>query len=217
MVTGGGHDRRVIPIRAVVFDFDGVVRHWDDQDTLDVELRHGLEPGSIMGTAFGPELGEAVVTGRIGHEDWFAAIAEAVGSSEAVAEWSTHRGEVDPAAVELVDEVRAAGIEVGLLSNATTRLEEDLEVLGLRAHFDRIFNTARLGVCKPHTAVYQLVLQQLELPGEAVVFTDDHPGWAEAATAVGMHGLHFRGIPELRAQLRTLGVPVDEAAPDPSA
>lgn len=196
------------PIEVVIFDFDGVVRHWTEQDTLVIEQRHGLPDGSIMGAAFGPELGGAVVTGQITHEQWFARVAELVGSAEAVAEWSQHRGRVDPDAVALIDELRAAGLTVALLSNATTRLEEDLDVLGLAAHLDVVFNTARLGVCKPDPAVYRLVVDRLGVPGPQVVFTDDHPGWAAAAGAADVHGVPFVGVPALRASLRELGVRV---------
>lgn len=210
------HDRAVTtstgpepPIEVVIFDFDGVVRHWDERDTLVVEQRHGLAPGSLMGAAFGPELGEAVVTGRVGHLDWFRRIGELVDSPEAVAEWSTNRGEVDPDAVELIDELRAAGLTVALLSNATTRLEEDLEALDLASHLDVVFNTARLGVCKPYPDVYRRVVEELGVPGPQVVFTDDHPGWAAAAGAADIRGIPFVGVPALRASLRGLGLPVE--------
>lgn len=201
------HDQEVT-ISAVVFDLDGVVRHWDPSLTEEIEARHGLGEGSIMATAFGPELGEKVVTGVLTYEDWLTEVGDRVGSPAAMLDWSEDRGVVDPDAVALVDELRSAGFTVGLLSNATTRLEEDLEVLGLAPHFDHIFNTARLGVCKPGREVYARVLQLLDLPGEEVVFTDDRPGWAEAAGAVGMHGLHFAGVPGLRADLRQLGLDV---------
>jgi putative hydrolase of the HAD superfamily len=199
----------VIQIEAVVFDFDGVVRHWYEEDTASVERAHGLAPGSIMGVAFGPDLGELVVTGGITHLEWFAAVGERLGSPEAVAEWSSHRGEVDPEAVALIDELRAAGITVGLLSNATTRLEEDLDVLGLASRLDHIFNTARLGVCKPNPAVYHQVVARLGLVGAQIAFTDDHPGWAAAAGTADINGLPFVGIERLRTDLRFLGVPVD--------
>ena len=87
----------------------------------------------------------AAVTGALDYDTWAARVAERLGSPEAVAEWGEFRGHLDPEAVELVDAVRAGGCRVGLLSNATTRLEEDLAFLGLDDTFDVVFNTARLG------------------------------------------------------------------------
>lgn len=194
-------------IDAVVFDLDGVVRHWDLDVVARIELRHGLVTGALLDAAFGAELGEAAVTGALSYEEWLVRIADAVGSTEAVEEWRHHRGTVDHEAQALVEAVRASGCMVGVLSNATTRLEEDLDVLGIDC-FDRVFNTARLGVCKPYPAVFQRVLELLGLPGERVVFTDDLPDWAEAATTVGMHGIAFTGVDALRTELRALDVAV---------
>ena len=181
----GRHARAVgsaMTIRVVVvFDLDGVVRHWDAQLNASIERRHGLPPDSILDTAFAADLGEAAVTGALDYGTWAARVAERLGSPEAVAEWGAFRGHVDPDAVELVAAVRAGGCRAGLLSNATTRLEEDLAVLGLDATFDVVFNTARLGVCKPDHEVYRRVVDALGVPADHVVFTDDTPSWAEAA------------------------------------
>ena len=195
-------------ITAVVFDFDGVVRHWDPADTAVIENRHGLPDGAIMDAAFGPELGRDAIVGALTYEEWTRAIAELLGSPDAVADWAEHRGTVDAAMVELIGEVRMAGCAVALLSNATTRLEEDLAHLGLGDTFDQVFNTSRLGVCKPDPAVYRTVLDALELRGEQVAFTDDLPHWAEAATTVGMHGIAFTGSSDLRIALRDIGVAI---------
>jgi glucose-1-phosphatase len=193
-------------IEVVVFDLDGVVRHWDAQLNASIERRHGLPTGAILDAAFAPDLGPAAVTGELDYGTWAARVAERVGSAEAIAEWGEFRGHVDPDAVALVEAVRAAGCRVGLLSNATTRLEEDLEVLGLGATFDVVFNTALLGVCKPDHEVYRRVVDALAVPADHIVFTDDTPGWAEAATEVGLHGIAFTGVTHLREELRRLGV-----------
>jgi putative hydrolase of the HAD superfamily len=195
-----------VTIAAVVFDLDGVVRHWDPSVNAAIEERHGLAPGAILDAAFDPELGPAAVTGALDYDTWIARIGERLGSLAPVLEWGEFRGRVDREAVALVEAVRAAGYQVGLLSNATTRLEEDLEHLGLDSAFDAVFNTARLGVCKPDPEVYRLVVAELGVPAAQVVFTDDTPSWAEAATAVGLHGIAFTGVTHLRDELRRLGV-----------
>jgi putative hydrolase of the HAD superfamily len=137
-----------------------------------------------------------------------ARIAELLGSAAAVAEWGESRGRIDPDALELVEAVKAGGCRVALLSNATTRLEEDLEHLGLGTTFDDVFSTARLGVCKPDHEVYRRVVDALGVPADQVVFTDDTHSWAEAASEVGLHGIAFTGVTHLREELRRLGVAV---------
>ena len=193
-------------IEVVVFDLDGVVRHWDPAVNAAVEERHGLAPGAILDAAFAPDLGPAAVTGALDYEAWTAQVGERLGCPAAVREWGEFRGRVDRDTVELVEAVRAGGCPTALLSNATTRLEEDLEVLGIDHLFDPIFNTARLGVAKPDHEVYRRVVAALGVPAERVVFTDDTPSWAEAATEVGLHGIPFTGAAHLRDELRALGV-----------
>jgi putative hydrolase of the HAD superfamily len=195
-----------VNIDVVLFDLDGVVRHWDPDVNASIEDRHGLPRGAILDAAFDVELGPAAVTGALDYETWAARIAERLACPAAVAEWGEFRGHVDHDALALVDQVRAGGCVVGLLSNATTRLEVDLEVLGIADRFDHIFNTARLGVAKPDPAVYRTVVERLGVPAERVVFTDDTPDWAHAATDVGLIGVPFTGVHALREELRRLGV-----------
>jgi glucose-1-phosphatase len=186
-----------VTIAVVLFDFDGVVRHWDPAVNEAIEQRHGLAPGSILDTAFGPELGLAAIDGTLDYDAWVARIAELLGSAPAVAEWG-----------ELVEAVKEGGCRVALLSNATTRLEEDLEHLGLGTTFDDVFSTAHLGVCKPDHEVYRRVVDALGVDADHIAFTDDTPSWAEAATEVGLHGIPFTGVTHLREELQRLGVRV---------
>jgi putative hydrolase of the HAD superfamily len=197
-----------VTIEAVVFDLDGVVRHWDPDVNTAIEDRHGLARGAILDAAFAADLGPAAVTGALDYDTWASHIGERIGCPAAVAEWGEFRGRVDPDAVELVDAVRAGGCRVGLLSNATTRLEEDLAVLGLDTAFDVVFNTARLGICKPDPDVYRRVVADLGLPADRIAFTDDTPSWADAATEVGLHGIPFTGVTHLRDELVDLGIPL---------
>jgi putative hydrolase of the HAD superfamily len=193
-------------IEVVVFDLDGVVRHWDPDVNAAIEQRHGLAPGAILDTAFAADLGLAAVTGTLDYATWASRVGERLDCPAAVAEWGAFRGNVDDEAVELVRAVRAGGCGVALLSNATTRLEEDLAVLGLDATFDVVFNTARLGVAKPDHEVYRRVVADLGVPADHIVFTDDTPSWVEAATEVGLQGIPFTGVTNLRAELQRLGV-----------
>jgi putative hydrolase of the HAD superfamily len=197
-------------IEAVVFDLDGVVRHWDESVNAGIEDRHGLARGAILDAAFDVELGPAAVTGALDYDTWAERVGERIGCMAAVREWGEFRGHLDRDTLELVDAVRAGGCRVALLSNATTRLEEDLDVLGITDRFDAIFNTARLGVAKPDLAVYRQVVDLLGVPAERIVFTDDTPDWAHAATEVGLIGIPFTGVTHLREELTRLGVNLED-------
>ena len=57
------------PIRAVLFDLDGVVRHFDPENVARIERAHELEPGSIEAIAFAADHLEPVTNGKISRRD----------------------------------------------------------------------------------------------------------------------------------------------------
>ena len=72
--------------------------------------------------------------------------------------------------------------------------------------FDVLVWSYQHGIAKPDPAIYRHTLTQLgTLPGEAL-FIDDKPVNVEAARALGMHGLVFSTVDQLRADLTTHGL-----------
>lgn len=65
------------------------------------------------------------------------------------------------------------------------------EQLGYRQLFDQEFYSCRLGVAKPDTAYFQMLLARLERVPEAVLFLDDNEANVASARAVGLHAEHF--------------------------
>jgi len=70
-------------IRAVIFDLDGVLRHFDRNDHAAVERKHGLKPGAIAEVAFGHELLGALVTGKLTRQQWGDEVGQAIRSPDA--------------------------------------------------------------------------------------------------------------------------------------
>lgn len=75
------------PIRAVLFDLDGVVRHFDPENVASIERAHEIEPGSIEAIAFAPHHLEQVTAGRISRLEWVERIGEELGNAEAADAW----------------------------------------------------------------------------------------------------------------------------------
>ncbi len=163
----------------LLLDLDGVVRRFPPL------------PAEIAEVAFAPELLRRAVTGEITDEQW---------RHEVRPGWAGSSGEVIGEALALVRAARKQCF-VALLSNATTRLESDLAVLGLDVEFDAIFNSARLGVAKPDPEIFRLVLA--ELGYATAVFCDDTEENARAATVAGLDGVH---VPDTAALRRALAV-----------
>lgn len=191
-------------IRAVLFDLDGVVRHFHHDP--DLEARHGLPDGTIVRIAFASPLIEAVTTGALTREEWITRVGEAAGSLSAAREWGRTPFAADPDVLALVDELRSHGIICAILTNGTDTIADELEVSGIGAHFDRVFNSAEIGHAKPDVRAFRHVVADLALMPEEVFFLDDSRTKLSGAREVGMCTHHFSGVAGLRTALAAAGV-----------
>ena len=92
---------------------------------------------------------------------------------------------------------------VCLVSNATTRLERDLDALGLRAELDVVINSSRGGRARP--AHLRGRWTRWGCP-RAAFFVDDNPGLVDAARALGLSAHHFTGTAALAGALQEAGL-----------
>ena len=170
-------DDQALPT-AVIFDLDGVIRDWNDEEISEIEVAYGLNPGTILAVGFGTELGVAATTGKLDYRTWMDTIrAEVIlahGSDVAGAldAWEANVGLVNTEMLQVLRSVRSQAT-VALLSNGTTRLRRDLAVLDLTDEFDVIFNTAEVGIAKPNPAIFHYVLQKLDSTAAEALFIDD--------------------------------------------
>lgn len=199
------------PLGAVLCDVDGVVRHWDREATAALEREYGLPAGTISATAFAPDLLASAVTGRISDEEWRAEVTQRLtarcgSSSQAlhiVEQWSGPIGRVDDDVLELLARARRV-VPVVLVSNATTRLERDLGLLGVTDVIPHVVNSARIGAAKPEPAIYLAAAGQAGVAPSRCLFVDDVPANVHAAEALGMTGLLYRQVAKLRRALDPL-------------
>ena len=188
-------------LEVVLSDLDGVIRHFPDDHRSETEQRHGLEPGILAATAFEDSLLAEAVTGRRTRASWIAEIGRQVGSPTAASEWLAERGSVDPAILELYDELREQGIRVAVLTNGTDTVEAELREFDVFDRFDAVFSTWDIGFAKPDRRAFEHVVRALDVRPEAVLFTDDSPSKLAGATELGMATHHFVDVSQLRADL----------------
>lgn len=189
-------------IRAVVFDLDGVVRHFFPQYVSAVEERHGLARGSIEAFAFSHPLIDEVTTGRITRADWVTAIGEHLRNPVAAAEWDAQPYRADPEILDLARELTGVGVTTAILTNGTDTIPAKADRLGLGNHFDAIYNSASIGYIKPDERAFQYALHALQLDGPEVFFTDDSPAKLVGAASLGIVTHHFTNPTALRNSLR---------------
>jgi putative hydrolase of the HAD superfamily len=191
---------------ALLVDLDGVLRRWDPRVAAEVERRHGLPEGALHDTAFRWSLLQPAVTGQIRHAEWMAAVvdalADAAGGREraqaAVDAWQADRGSVDPDVLAFVRQVRAAGLRVGLATNATDLLDADLKLLGLTDEIDVVVNSSRVGVAKPSKEYFQQACVAIGTPPARVLFVDDEDRAIRGARVAGLSAYRWNGPDDLR-------------------
>ena len=193
-------------LRTIVFDLDGVIRHYDRGQEAEIERRHGLGPGQLLELAYGGSLGYDLMCGRIDPDTFVTRFGADVGPIEAARELVGMQAELDRAMVELIEALRDC-VTVALLTNGTTNTRNELAAHGLSDAFDHVFNSAEIGLAKPTTEVYDHVRAELRVDGAHVLFIDDKPTNIDGAVSAGWHGHHFRDQVTLRRELDRHGVP----------
>ncbi len=160
---------------------------------VDAERQAGLPEGSLVAVALGDhDLLNRAVTGKISDEQWRRQIVDRLAASnsedaaaKAVNQWSSARGAVNAEVLQLIRAERCAR-PVAVLTNATSRLDEDLAALALDREVDFVFNSSSLGVAKPDPAIFLRAGQILGAPLDNCVFVDDTRTHVETAALLGM-------------------------------
>lgn len=201
------------PIKAVLFDMDGVIRHWDAVGARRGEEAAGLPEGAIEAIAYTIPEFTATQVGTVTARQWADAVGRALvekygpGAAVAAEHYFAYAGRIDQEMVSLVAEVRDHAT-VALLSNATDQLREHLAHHELVDAFDVVFCSAEIGIAKPDTAIFRHAAEVLGVRTGDCYFTDDRPENVEGARAAGLHADVFTGRDALVERLRALGLPL---------
>lgn len=194
-------------IKAIVFDCGGVLlRTGDLSPYRRWEERLSLMEGDLERHLWTGDLWRQAERGEITDGEFWRRAVEGLGlASDADASrmraeiWETW--EIDSRVLALIDRARER-YRVAMLTNATDAMEELLaERYGVADRFEAIVNSARVGTAKPDPAIYEELLQRLDLGAGEVVFIDDRAENVAAAASLGMHVAWFLSAAELERQL----------------
>jgi putative hydrolase of the HAD superfamily len=203
-------------IRAVLIDLDGVVRRWAPWEP---EEALGVTRDDVTAVAFDEDVLQNVVTGGVTDEQWREEVAVRLEAAHgpagrrAMEGWSAPIGEVDADVLAIVQALREV-VPVALVSNATSRLESDLDQLGIADAFDLIVNSSRIGFAKPDERIFRHAAGQLDVSLDECLFIDDTLRHVEGASRLGLRTIHFTGAADLRRAVVEFGLlPPDRPGP----
>lgn len=136
------------------------------------------------------------LSGEIDIDEYWNQLALSGGYPDRITMWRAMSVELGAGvfaadALALVDEARAAGIKVGILSNDLYRASTREWVASRPefAKFDVLVDCTDFGERKPAPGPYLKAAADFGLPPEEIVFLDDTPYCIEGARAVGMIGV----------------------------
>lgn len=191
-------------ITALLLDLDGVLRIWDSALTPAVETAYGLPEGALAAAAAAHDGLERALTGELDDRAWRAAVADEIASGHgeearpAVEEWMQPSGHVDTEALDVVRRARSR-MQVILLANATSRLEADLERLGLTHEVDGWVCSADIGLAKPDPDVFSRAALRTQLLFSQMAFVDTSRASIASAEILGIRAHHYQGVEGLES------------------
>lgn len=101
--------------------------------------------------------------------------------------------------------------KLGLLSNQIEDwLEEEIQKHGFHHVFDGIVTSYQSHAVKPDFPVYREMIQKLGVLPKECVFIDDREEYVLAARQLGIKGIRFTDIGQLKTELAMLGVQVNK-------
>ncbi|MFB9429146.1 HAD family hydrolase [Streptoalloteichus tenebrarius] len=196
-------------MRWVVFDYGEVISHRTDA-LPDMAAALGV-PVADFEPAYWAER-DAYDRG-CPHQEYWRAVGARLGLAvdEATAERLTeldNRGwlGVDPDAVRLVEDLRAAGSRLALLSNAPVPFARAAERQPWTASFEHLVFSGDLATAKPDPEIWDELVRRLDTRPEACLFLDDRQVNVDAAQAAGLHAHRWSDAASARPRLRELGL-----------
>jgi putative hydrolase of the HAD superfamily len=169
--------------------------YWADRHSYDLGALTGLAYWQKLAREAGLNLGPSTIDELV---EWDARM------------WIT----VNPAMLAWQLALKQRGMLTAIVSNmgdtVHTRMERELSWL---SNFDALVWSYQLRIAKPDPAIYHYALKKLGTQPAETLFVDDRPENVQAAVAIGIRGLAFSNVEQLRADLVASGLSAELPLP----
>ena len=207
--------------KAVVFDLGGVLIDWDPRYLYRKLLADEAAVEEFLATVCTPEWNAELDRGRPFAEGVAELVERHPEHAAAIAAYHERWPEMLagdlPGTVEVLAELRAAGVPLYALTNWSA---ETFAITRGRFEwldwFDALLVSGEERMTKPDPAFFRLLLDRFGLDPGATVFVDDSEANVAAARELGIDAVRFTGPDRLRRELsarRILARPAPSARP----
>ena len=197
-----------LPIRAVLFDFGGVLAEEGFRAGLHTIARlNGLDPESVHRKGIDVVYESGYVTGSAKETDFWKLMRSRFHFNEAdtvLTDIILDRFTLRPEMIDLVRDLRGHGLTCAILSDQTDWLDRLDQRDDFYREFDRVYCSYRLGKSKREATLFDDVVADLGVRPAEAVFLDDDPGNAERARSRGLKALCCDAATQCHAGLQDI-------------
>lgn len=202
---------------AVVFDVGGVLCPNPVDEFTKVDTEYSLPPGTAQSYFRGGSAFALCETGQMPLADFSTIVSSEIRVSHGVVLPAARLesmlgacfGTVRPEMMKLLHQLRAAGHQLGLLTNIYAERRGWLRQRFPPELIDVYGDSSELGLRKPDPRIYLRVLELLGRDATEVVFIDDFAENIEPAKDLGMTTILFQDPTQLGQVLRAMGIDGD--------
>jgi putative hydrolase of the HAD superfamily len=201
------HERRFV-LNALVLDFGGVLTNDFWEVLRSFARREGLQESALVDLVTkdpeGIELLRDLERGSIGQAQFEREISARLGlPAEGLLQSMAADLRPDEEMLALVEELRAAGVKIGILSNSWgSDYFDPYAPWNLQERSDVVIISDQVRLRKPDPEIFDIAIDKLGVPASDCLFVDDIAAYLEPARAKGMAVWHHTSTPETVAELR---------------
>ena len=199
--------------QAIIFDFGNVIATFSDTYFTDGLARHCEKSSEQLYQIIyeNNDLKTDYEMGSITSDEFFHRIIELTGAliekDEFIRIYTSIFTPV-PETISLIHKLKQ-NYKLGLLSNTSEwDFEFGIKAIQVFPLFDAVTASFKLKKFKPDKELYLDNADKLSVSPQECIYIDDIKEYADAASNLGMTGIHYTGPDELLSRLRDLGIRV---------
>jgi putative hydrolase of the HAD superfamily len=184
-----------MPIRAVFFDFGGVIMRTEFQTPRQaLAERFNLDYDEIVRAVFDSESAKRASLGEITEQaHWMEVLRRLRRPASEMQAFRDAFFGGDVIDLDLLQAIRSLGraLHIGMITNAWSGMRDYLIKEKMLDLFDTVVISAEVGSAKPGAKIFNIALEQAGVRAQEAVFVDDFQVNIEGCEKVGMKGILF--------------------------
>ena len=201
-------------IKAIVFDFGGVIELYEARRTLhDIAEYVGVPYADFRAVYFQHNHLANVL--NLPWEEMILKVVSLFTQSKEKAEGVKKlvrarelQRNLNTELITYFPKLKKLGLKTGIFSNSNFILRERLKEYGLLELADVLVISGEIGFQKPDKEAFQVLFERLGLRPEEVVFIDDTARSMEMADEIGYIPILFKSNEQLKAELGDIGIKI---------